>query len=425
MTRLLMIMTLVSLLTTPVLAENWPQWRGPKNDGHSSEKGLPSEFGPEKNLVWKFQTPGPGESTPCVWEDRIFFTCTSGEDVELLCVGTDGKERWRRPMSKTGKARTRSDGTTDASASCSCDGRHVWSFVGGTQGGRLTCHDLDGKLVWEKNLQDYAKFNIQFGCHWTPVLHKDRLYIGILHRETQQVVAFDKATGKEIWKVTRKSDSPRGVESPDVYASPFVWEKGDKALLVVHGNDYCTAHDLTDGSEVWRVTELNPKARYNRAWRAVSSPLVTPDLIVVPSCKRGVTVGIDPLTAKGEIGPGGTGESWRIPRNTPDVSSPLIVDGVLYLMGESGRLYAHDAKTGTQLYEEGITNMRHRANPVYADGKIYLAGRDGVVVVVKPGREFAKLAENKVPDTLYGSPAISGGKVYLRGYSQLWAFGTK
>jgi outer membrane protein assembly factor BamB len=344
--------------------------------------------------------------------------------VILLCVGTDGKEKWRETMSKTGKARTRSDATSDASASCSCDDKHVWSFVGGLQGGRLACHDHGGHLVWEKNLQDYGKFSIQFGSHWTPVLYKDRLYVTVLHREAQLVLAFDKATGKEIWKVTRTSDSPRGVESPDVYASPFIWEKGDKALLLVHGNDYCTAHDLADGHEVWRVVELNPKAKYLRTWRAVSSPLATPDLIVIPSCKHIVTVGIKPELAKGEIAPGNPAEAWRL-KETPDVASPLLVDDLVYLMGENGILFCIEAATGTKLYDERITNMRHRANPVYADGKIYLAGRDGVVVVVKPGREFKKLAENKIPDTLYGSPAVADGRIYLRGYDTLWAIGAK
>jgi outer membrane protein assembly factor BamB len=238
------------------------------------------------------------------------------------------------------------------------------------------------------------------------------------------VIALDAATGQEIWKVTRASDSPRGVESPDVYASPFMWEKGDKALLIVHGNDYCTAHDLTDGHEVWRVTELNPKAKYNRTWRAVASPLVTPDLIVVPSCKHIVTVGIKPAEAKGEIGPGNPAEAWRL-KETPDVASPIMVDDLVYLMGETGTLYCVEAANGTKVYDQKITNMRHRANPVYADGKIYLAGREGVVVVVKPGREFKKLAEDKLPDTLYGSPAVSGGRIYFRGYDSLWAIGTK
>src|SRR5207253_10319117 len=99
------------------------------------------------------------------------------------------------------------------------------------------------------------------------------LYLQVFHKGVQKLVALDAATGKEVWVVDRKSDSRPGTESPDVYASAFIWEQGDQALLIAHGNDYCTGHKFVNGEEVWRVTELNPKANYNRTWRAVSSPL--------------------------------------------------------------------------------------------------------------------------------------------------------
>jgi outer membrane protein assembly factor BamB len=415
------------LTFSTAFAENWPQWRGPKNDGMSGEKRLPAEWSAEKNIKWKLDLPGSGSSTPCVWGDTIFITCMVDADVYLMAIGTDGKEKWRKPMGQ-GNIRTLGDeGGNLATASCSTDGKLVYTMVGS---GKLAAFDFTGKEVWSVNLgEKFGDFTqrdvIQFGGHWTPVLHKGTLYVAVLHRKAQKVLAVDTATGKELWAIDRVSDSPPRTESPDVYASPFLWEKGDKSLLIVHGNDYCTAHKLTDGSEVWRVTELNPKANYNRTWRAVSSPLVTTDLIVVPSCKQGVTVGLDPEKAAGPMGPGATGENWRIARNTPDVSSPLLHDGIVYLMGEKGTLMAHDAKTGKELYSERITNMRHRANPVYGDGKIYFVGRDGLSIVVKPGSTFTKLSENTLKDTFTASPAISNGTIYLRGWKSLYAVAGK
>lgn len=416
-----------TLSLSPAFADNWPQWRGPKNDGHSAEFGLVAEWGPEKNLVWKLPLPGSGSSTPCIWGDRIFLTCMDGNDVVLMAVSTDGKEIWRKVLG-SGNIRSMGDeGGNLATASCSTDGQLVFVLAGS---GKLAAFDFEGKEVWSMDLAakygDFTKGNvIQFGGHWTPVLHKDRLYVTVMHRQAQKLIALTAATGKEIWTVDRKSDSPPRVESPDVYCSPFVWEKDNKSLIIVHGNDYCTAHDPADGHEVWRVTELNPKANYLRTWRAVSSPLVTPDLIIVPSCKSGVTVAVNPEKASGNLAPGSTGEFWRLPRGTPDVPSPLLVNDLVFLMGERGQLSALDAKTGEKLYDERITNMRHRANPVYADGKIYLAGREGLVVVVKPGRTFEKLAENKLPDTFTASPAVSGGRIYLRGWKALYAVGLK
>jgi outer membrane protein assembly factor BamB len=355
----------------------------------------------------------------------MYFTAQAGSDALLLCYGTDGKEKWRRAIGSGALAKMmRDEGGNYASASCSTDGKRVYAFVGS---GALGAYDPStGSPVWELNVQDkYGKFDIQFGGHWTPVLYKDRLYLAVIHRKGRYLIALDAATGNELWKANRTSDSPPGVESPDVYASPFVWEGAEGPLLVVHGDDYCTGHKIEDGSEVWRVTGLNPKERYNRAWRDVSSPLVTPDLIVVPSCKKGVTVGVDPHKAKGNIAPGNPAELWRLPKNTPDVSSPLLVDGVVYLMRETGELEAVEANTGKLIYSEKVTNERHRANPVYADEKIILVGRDGTMGVVKPGREFELLAKNKLPDTFTASPVVSAGRIYLRGWNNLWAIGTK
>jgi outer membrane protein assembly factor BamB len=406
----------------PVRADNWPQWRGPNNDGHSNETGLPAEFGPDKNVVWKLALPGVGSSTPCVWEDRIFVTYQVGAgEANLACVGTDGKLRWQQKIG-SGEVRTRSgEGGNAATASPSTDGKLVFAFAGS---GHLAAFDLDGKKVWENDLQKYGRFSIQFGCHWTPVLYKDRLYLQVLHRGAQVLVALDKNTGKEIWHVQRKSDG-RG-ESPDVYASAFVWEKNGSALLISHGNDYCTAHSLDNGEEVWRVTELNPKARYNGAWRAVSSPLVTPDLIVIPTCKYHETVAIDPSLAKGEIAPGNPAEKWRF-KKTPDVPSPLLVQGVVYLVSAGdGTLSALDAATGKLLYEgPRLTGHIVRASPLFADGKIYIVGRDGTIPVVRPGQKFELIARNQLPDKFTGSPAVSNGRIYLHGWNNLWAIGAR
>ena len=423
MLRPLLATVAFALIAAPASAENWPQWRGPKNDGMSSEKGLPIKWKSDKdgdeNIVWKTKLPGPGASTPCVWGEHIFITAQEESGLSLLCFGTDGAEKWKAKLS-AGKATARGDEGNLASASCSTDGKLVFAFVGS---GELVAYDFAGEEVWKVDtVKAYGAFKIQFGGHWTPVLYKGKLYITLMHQKLQQILCFNAADGKEAWKLDRTSDG-KG-EAPDVYCSPFIWEKGDKAQLIVHGNDYCTGHELADGKEIWRVTELNPKKKYEMHWRAVSSPLVTPDLIVVPSCKIYPTVAIDPNTAKGEIAPGASAEKWRF-KSTPDVPSPLLVDGVIYLMGANGQLQAVDAKTGKELYNIRATNERHRANPAYFDGKILLVGREGNMVVVKPGTEAGELVKSKLPDTFTGSPAISGGRIYLRGWNHLWAIGTK
>jgi outer membrane protein assembly factor BamB len=422
---------LVAALAAPASADNWPQWRGPKNDGISAEKGLPTEWSAEKNLVWKLKLPGIGAGTPVVWGDKIFVTSVDGNDVVVLCVGTDGKEKWKQKLSGTGQERYPNPSgadVSDANASCSTDGKHVWAFSGN---GELACFTVDGKPVWSADIQKYGKFDsgrkrggIQFGVHWTPVLYKDKLYLQVMHRRAQVLVAIDAADGKEVWKVERPGYS-KG-ESPDVYASAFMWEGEGGPLLIAHGNDYCTGHKLTDGSEVWRVSGLNPKT--SGAWRFVSCPLVTPDLIVVPSCKDGPTVGFNPVGAKGDINPDNKAELWRQPASatfrTPDVVSPIRIGDIVYMSGD-GPFWAVEAKTGKQLYRGDLTKYVHRGQIAAADGKIYVTAANGSTDVVAAGKEFKKLATNTLPDTIFSGPALADGRIYFRGYNYLWAIGTK
>jgi outer membrane protein assembly factor BamB len=398
-----------------VQAGNWPQWRGPENDGICSESNLPLEWSTTKNVAWKLPLPGMGGSTPIVWGERIFLTSADGNDLVLLCLSPAGRELWKRKLG-TGNKRFRRDEGNEASSSPSTDGKHVYAFLGT---GDFACFDFDGNEVWRLNAQErYGKFRIMHGMHTTPLLHGDRLYLALLHTGGMWVIAVDKATGKEVWKVARPTDG-RG-EGEHSYASPCLWQNGTNMYLVVHGCDYATAHRLSDGSEIWRLGDLNPKNHYDATLRFVASPVAVLDLIVVPTAKNGPVVGIKP-DAKGMITTGSPFEQWRIPRGTTDVPSPLVRDGLVYLSRENGILTCLDAKTGKQLYQERVYSQRYRASPVYGDGKIYLTARDGTFSVIRAGSKYELLATNHLPDTFTASPAISNGRIYLRGFEALYA----
>jgi outer membrane protein assembly factor BamB len=146
-----------------------------------------------------------------------------------------------------------------------------------------------------------------------------------------------------------------------------------------------------------------------------------PGLIVVPSAKNGPVLALKP-TGKGDI----TGQTdhyhWVRPANTPDVPSPLVVDGIVYLCRENGNLFAVDAKTGEEYYPEQRTHgHRHRASPLYADGKIFITARDGTITVVKAGKEFEKLATNTMGEEIAASPIVSNGTLYVRSFNALYA----
>jgi outer membrane protein assembly factor BamB len=399
------------------LADNWPQWRGPNGDGVCTETKLPSEWGPGKNICWKLPLPGMSGATPAIWGDRIFLTSEEGTNVVLLCVSTDGRLLWKRELG-AGKARFRADEGNQASPSPSTDGAHVYAFTGA---GDCAAFDFEGKELWRINAQErYGKFRIQHGMHTTPLLYRDRLYLSLLHSGAMWIIALDKRTGKELWKVERPTDG-RG-EGRHSYASPCLWHNDKDAYLVVHGCDYTTAHRLSDGGEIWRLGDLNPKNRYDFSLRFVASPEAAPDLIIVPTAKNGPVVAVKP-EAQGTIAAGSPFEQWRKPHNTPDVPSPLVHEGLVYLCSERGVLSCLDAKTGTQYYQQRLHSARYRASPVYADGKIYCTARDGIVTVVKAGPKFESLAVNTLPDQTAASPAISNGRIYLRGFEALYAIG--
>jgi outer membrane protein assembly factor BamB len=431
--RLALSIGLLLLLVCQGRADNWPQWRGPDNNGICAEKNLPTSWSATENLAWKFSLPGKGSSSPAVWGDRIFLTCVDGEEVVCLCISTAGKELWKRSLGAANRlGRSRRAGRGDegyaASPSPSTDGKYVYCFAGN---GEFAAFDFEGKEAWRFDAQKrYGQFDIQFGVHTTPVLYGDRLYFQLIHSggprtaagKAGYVVAIDKASGKEVWKIARLSEGIR--ENEHSYASAFMWKKGNDAYLVVHGNDYTTAHTLQDGTELWRVGDLNPKGRYNTTLRFVASPVCTPDLIVIPSAKNGPVVGLKP-DASGKVMAGSKFEQWRIEHNTPDVPSPLVYDGLVYLCGERGNLLVLDAKSGKRIYSKQLHKAIYRGSPLYADGKVYLTARDGTISVVEAGHEFKLLATNRLPDDTAASPAISGGRIYVRGYQSLWAIDAK
>ncbi len=424
-----LLITAPCLITSTAIAENWPSWRGPAGTGVSSEKNLPTEWSPEKNVAWKLPLPGPAGATPVVWGDRIFLTSVNeAGELLLIAVDTSGKPLWQQVVA-SGNQNARGDEGNSASPSPVTDGKHVWAFMGE---GTLACYTVDGAEVWKKNVQDsYGKFSIQFGMSSTPVLEDGVLYLQLIHGEgdpkTREAVvaAIDGASGKQVWKVDRPSDAE--AENEHSYASPVLYRDGKTRLLLSHGADVIVAHDLKDGHEVWRCGGLNRRddtvLPYDPTLRFVASPAVSPGLIIVPSAKQHPVIAIRPDGA-GDITSVASKHVWTWKR-TPDVPSPIILDGLVYLCMENGNLTVLEAESGAEVYSQATHRQRHRASPVYADGKLYLTARDGRVTVVQSGREFKLLATNDLGEDQSASPVISGGTIYLRTFKTLWAIRNK
>jgi outer membrane protein assembly factor BamB len=413
------------LVARVVLAAEWPQWRGSHWDSVSREKhALPDQLDKDKNLIWRLPLPGPGGSSPVVWRDRIFVTAVEGERLLLICAGLDGKILWQNTLE--GINRNTRDDANSASPSASTDGKHVWSIM---TNGVIECFTNDGRRAWKTDLQqEYGKFDIQFGMTSTPIVDRGRIYCQLIHGSMEDrdstsegwVIALDAATGREIWKHRRQTNAT--MENKHSYASPTIYRDQNREFLITHGGDFAIGHSLVDGAELWRCGGMNPAENYNQFLRLVSSPVCVDGMIVIPTAKRGPVLALKPELS-GDVTGSPEHHLWRTEGITPDVATPLVYDGCVYLARENGTLACLDAKSGELLYEERLMADRHRSTPAAGDFKVYIAGRDGVVHVIRAGRRIEISGKCELGEETTASPAIAGGRIFIRTYQALYAFG--
>ncbi|MEM6328951.1 MAG: PQQ-binding-like beta-propeller repeat protein [Planctomycetota bacterium] len=405
----------------PSPEQHWPQWRGPAGSGVAEAAGVPVEWAPDKNIAWRTPLPGPAGATPALWGGRLFLTTADGDDLKLQAYAADtGQLAWERLVTSGDRSVFGGEGNY-ASPSPVTDGRHVFAAMGN---GALACFTLDGDPVWSADLdQRYGPLEIQFGYTSTPVLRGGRLYVQMIHGEGDpatheaRVVCLDSATGDELWAVPRVTGASR--ECEHAYTSPLLYGRGPTAELLTHGADYLIAYAPADGRELWRLGGMNPPGNYQPTFRFVASPAAGGGLIVVPTAKGGPVFAVRP-GGRGDVT--GTGRvAWSLPRGTPDVPSPLVHEGLVYLCGEKGTLTCVDAATGGVLYRERFSRQLHRASPVLAGGRLYLTSREGVTTVVAAGREFKQLAENDLGEAIGASPVMVGQTIYLRTFDALYA----
>ncbi len=412
--------TALLLTCGAALADGWPQWRGANHDGVSESTGVATEWASGKNVAWRRQLPGQGGSTPVVAGGRVFVTSVDGDQLVLMAFSTGGDSLWRHVVG-SGDSQFRGDEGNYASPSPVTDGRLVLCLFGQ---GDLACFTVEGEPRWELNVQDrFGQLDIQFGYASTPVLHEGRLYMQIIHGDGNpatheaQVVCLELATGETLWQVERVTGASKECEHS--YASPTLYqEEGAEPLLITHGGDFAIAYSL-DGKEVWRLGGLNREGSYHPTLRFVASPAVGSGLIVIPTAKRGAVVavrtdGAGDLTAT-------SGELWRMDQGSPDVPSPLVYEGLLYLCREDGVLSCYDAKTGEEHYTRRLQSDRYRSSPVAAEGKVYCCSRKGIVSVVRAGKRFELLAKNDLGESISSSLAIADGVIYVRTFEALYA----
>jgi outer membrane protein assembly factor BamB len=408
----------------------WPQWRGPHATGASKTADPPTEWSETKNIRWKTEIPGRGSASPVIWGDKVFVLSAVPVGVEIsashqarggirpavphkfVVMAIDrktGKVAWE----KTAREHTPHEGShqqfgTYASSSAFTDGERVYAYFDSFG---LYAYDMNGKLLWEKDLGD-KKMRNEFGEGQTPVLHGNRIVVQWDHQGPSFITALDKVTGKEIWRTDR--------QEIDSWGTPLVVEHGGRAQVIAAAMNKVISYDLETGKVVWQGPGLtmNP----------IPSSVYGDGLVFAVSGFRGnklhaikLDEAKDDITTSGAI-------KWSLSADTPYVPSPLLFDGVIYLLkGNTGILSAFDAKTGKPHYQlqrlEGVPNVF--ASPVGAKGRVYIPGQQGATIVLKAGPAYEVIATNTLDDGFDASPALVDNELYLRGAKFLYSIGTK
>jgi outer membrane protein assembly factor BamB len=406
---------LVLLLSSGAVAADgdrfWPQWRGPLLTGAAPQGSPPVEWSETKNVKWRVEIPGLGSGTPVVWGDTIYVLTavpTGGSSgphrFSILAIGrADGKTRWQKVLREEVPHEGHHQTNTFASASALTDGEHVYAFFG-SRG--LYALDLKGNLKWDKDLGD-MNIKMGFGEAASPALFGDRLVINWDHEGESFIVALDKRTGRELWRVPR--------EEKTSWSTPLIVEHAGRAQVITSATSRVRSYDLATGELVWQASGMTANA--------IPTPVHADGMVYLTSGFRGnALMAVKLAEAKGDV-TNTPAIAWRYDRDTPYVPSPLLVGGQLYfLKSNSGVLSSFDAKTGRRLYGEqrleGVPNVY--ASPVGVGGRIYIAGRDGAVAVVAQGPEFKLLALNRLEDGFDASPVPVGDELYLRGRKFLY-----
>jgi len=395
-------------------AENWPQWRGPLGTGLSAEKNVPVKWSAEtgENIRWKAPLPGPGMSSPIVWGERVFLTQAldrEGKQRALMCFDRrDGKVVWQKVTEYAEKETTYSGEPHYCSASPATDGQIVVASYGSAG---VVAYDLAGKELWRRDL---GKCEQIWGNAASPVIYKDRVIVNFGPGERTFLIALDKKTGKDLWKV----DVPDGkfgtsnTEWTGSWSTPVVTKIGGKDQVILSWAGKLKAYDPANGSELWACGGLG-KLVY-------SSPLVASEAIVALSGFGGPSLAVK-IGGSGDVT--ASHRLWQEPRSQPQrVGSGVLVGDHVYILNATGVGQCIDWRTGKDLWNERVGSSSW-GSMVHADGRLYVTNQRGETHVIAAKPTYELLATNPLGERSQSSPAFSNGEIFVRTYGHLWCIG--
>jgi len=396
---------LALLATISLAAEDWPQFRGPDGEGHSTETGLPLQWSESQNIRWKTPVTGSGWSSPVVANGRVWLT-TSVErqgraSLRVLAYDVQsGKEVVNAEVFSLPNAVLKNEKNSLASPTPILEGERVYVHFGADGTAALS---TDGKIVWKITLP----YDSMHGNGGSPTLYRDLLIVNCDGSDDAYVVALDKNTGKIRWKTQRRRPFDQS------YTTPLVIQVDGRDQVVSIGAYRAAAYDPQTGREIWRVS-------YGDGFSNVPRPVFSHGLVFIGTGFQEPSMLAVRPTGTGDVT--NTHVAYTIERGAPFTPSPLIVGDEFYMVSDIGVASCLDVKTGKIHWQQRVPG-NYSASPVFADNRIYFLSEEGVATVIAPGKEFRRLAVNTLDGTTFASIAVSQGTFFIRSDSHLYRIG--
>ena len=407
------ILLLLSLL--PAFAENWPLWRGPTGQGTSAEKNFPTHWSKTENVKWRAPLPDRGNSTPVVWNKRIFVTQsipTENKRAVLCFDRADGKILWQSGPTWTTQEMTH-DTNPQSSSSGATDGERVIAFFGSAG---LYCYDFDGKEIWHRDLGEQRHI---WGYGSSPIIRGDICYLNFGPGPRQFLIAVDKKTGKTIWEVNNPGGSS-GEEIPGKkaewigsWSTPLLIRANNKDQLLLSWPERLVSYNPKNGAELWTCRGLNPLA--------YTSPLYADGIAVAMGGFGGKDFATK-VNGSGDVTE--THRIWDHPKTKQRIGSGAIHDGHIYIHEDPGVAECIELKTGKTIWEERLKGPGpsgvNWSSVMIADGNCYTINQGGDCFVFKASPTFELVATNTLGEPSNSSIVPSDGQLFIRTHKALY-----